>query len=240
MNDTYYFSHDYNPRGDEKMQKLIFEMSWDGYGLFWALVELLYQNDGFMQYDCKRIAFELRTDENKINQLINNFELFKIKDGCIYSDSVLHRLKKRKGKTITARKAAKIRWDKVKQNDANAMQTHNKCNAIKESKVNKEYIYSEFYDLEIINSNNDENYIKVVKILFGENNLGIFLSSVLKMETQLNYIQFKKIWFLKEKYKISITEILEQMENWKDLKKRKTVYSTFLTFAKKRNPEIKC
>ena len=135
MNDTYYFSHDYNPRGDEKIQKLIFEMDWYGYGLFWALVELLYQNVGYMQYECDRIAFELRTQEDRISSLINDFGLFKIKDNCIYSDSVLHRLKKRKGKTITARKAAKIRWDKVKQNDANAMQMHSESNAIKESKV---------------------------------------------------------------------------------------------------------
>jgi hypothetical protein len=28
------------------------------------------------------------------------------------------------------------------------------------------------------------------------------------------------------------------MENWIELKNRKTIYSTFLTFAKKRNPLI--
>lgn len=99
-------------------------------------------------------------------------------------------------------------------------------------------LYSDFYDSEIEKSQNDSNYIRVVKILFGENNLCIPLDSVLKMPIQLSYDQFKKIWYLKEKYKISITEILESMENWNDLKKRKTVYSTFLTFAKKRNPEI--
>ncbi len=107
-----------------------------------------------------------------------------------------------------------------------------------EEKEIKEIIYNSFYDSEIEKSKSDSNYIRVVKILFGENNLGIPLESVLKMPIQLSYGQFKKIWYLKEKYKISITEILESMENWNDLKKRKTVYSTFLTFAKKRNPEI--
>lgn len=110
-----------------------------------------------------------------------------------------------------------------------------KKNTLKET---KEIIYNSFYDSEIEKSQNDSNYIRVVKILFGENNLCIPLDSVLKMPIQLSYDQFKKIWYLKEKYKISITEILESMENWNDLKKRKTVYSTFLTFAKKRNPEI--
>jgi hypothetical protein len=102
----------------------------------------------------------------------------------------------------------------------------------------KQNIYNDFYDSEIQKSEQNENYIKVVKILFGENNLGIPLTSVLNMKTQLSFSQFKTIWYLKEKYKISITEILEQMENWIELKNRKTIYSTFLTFAKKRNPLI--
>jgi hypothetical protein len=104
--------------------------------------------------------------------------------------------------------------------------------------VKETIVFNEFYDAEIIKSKQDQNYIKVVKILFGENNLGVPLKSVLKMEIQLSYCQFVKLWFLKEKYKISITELLEQMENWKELKNRKTIYSTFLTFAKKRNPLI--
>ena len=122
------------------------------------------------------------------------------------------------------------------------MRTHSDSNAIKDSIVKdsivKKSIYNDFYDSEILKSEQNENYIKVVKILFGDNNLGIPLKSVLKMETQLAFFQFQKLWYLKEKFKISITEILEQMENWKDLKNRKTVYSTFLTFAKKRNPNI--
>lgn len=131
MKDTYYFSHDYNPRGDEKIQGLLFEMGWEGYGLYWGLVELLYQNDGYLQLECKRIAFELRTDCDKIEKLINDFNLFMINDNMFTSKSVLHRLKKRKEKTLQTRKAAEIRWGKGKQNDADAMQTESESNAIK-------------------------------------------------------------------------------------------------------------
>ena len=112
------------------------------------------------------------------------------------------------------------------------------CNTNKNDNKDKEYIYSDFYDSEILKSENNENYIRIVKLLFGENNLCIPLKAVLKMEDQLSYEQFKRLWYLKEKYKFSFGEILESMENWKELKKRKTIYSTFLTFAKKRNPEI--
>jgi len=104
--------------------------------------------------------------------------------------------------------------------------------------VERKIVYSKFYDAEIAKAGEDKNYQKIVKILFGENNLGIPLKSVLKMEEQLSFVQFQKIWYLKEKYKFSITEVLEEMENWKDLTKRKTVYKTFGTFIKRRNPNI--
>jgi acid stress-induced BolA-like protein IbaG/YrbA len=58
------------------------------------------------------------------------------------------------------------------------------------------------------------------------------------MEDQLSYEQFKRLYYLKTKYKFSITDILEEMENWKDLKKRKTIYKTFLTFLKNKIPGI--
>jgi hypothetical protein len=99
-------------------------------------------------------------------------------------------------------------------------------------------VYNVYYDKEIEKSQNDEQYIHVVKILFGDNNLGIPLASVLKMEDQLSYEQFKRLYYLKTKYKFSITDILEEMENWKDLKKRKTIYKTFLTFLKNKIPGI--
>lgn len=99
--------------------------------------------------------------------------------------------------------------------------------------------YSSFYVSELEKSKQNPDYFKVVKILHGENNLGIPLKSVLKMEDQLSFNQFQKIWYLRSKYKFSITDILESMEDWKNIKTRKTVYKTFLTFLKNNNPSIK-
>lgn len=135
MKDTYYFSHDYNPRGDEKIQGVLFEMGWEGYGLYWGLIELLYQNDGYLQLQYKRIAFELRTDYDKIEKLINDFDLFMINENMFTSKSVLYRLKKRKEKSSQTRKAAKTRWNREKQSNADAIQMESESNAIKESKV---------------------------------------------------------------------------------------------------------
>lgn len=110
--------------------------------------------------------------------------------------------------------------------DEQQLNTYNKDNT--DNKV----IYNEFYDSEILKSNNNEDYKSVVKALFGENELCCPLKSVLKMETQLYYAQFQKLWKLKQQYNFSIIDYLEKMENWGNPAKRKTVYKTFLTFVK--------
>ena len=148
-----YFSHDYNPREDEKIKNLMFKHGWIGYGIFWGLVESLYQNDGFMQLHYERIAFEMRIDIVILKSIINEFGLFKIKDNAFYSESVMHRLKLRKGKTFNAKKAAKARWNKNIQNDANALQTQSNSNAIKEKK-RKEKESKEIYIPEFLEFKN--------------------------------------------------------------------------------------
>ena len=100
-------------------------------------------------------------------------------------------------------------------------------------------LYGEFYAREIIASKEDQNYIKTIKVFFGENNLFIPLTVLLNMETQLSYEQFKKIWYIKENYKISITQVFEKIHDWGNPKKRKTIYGVFQTFVKREHPEIK-
>lgn len=106
-------------------------------------------------------------------------------------------------------------------------------------KDNTEHVYSPFYDFELKRSDNDANYEQLIKVLFGDNNLKKPLKSVLSMPEQLSYEQFKKLFVFKQKYGVVFSEILEQMENWKDLKDRKTLQLTFMTFMKRRHPEIK-
>jgi hypothetical protein len=122
-----------------------------------------------------------------------------------------------------------------KQLTSDQQATNNK----QEEEEHKKYIYSSFYDSEIEKSQNDENYIEVVKILFGKNSYNKPLNVLLKMPTQLSYEQFLKIWRLKKEYGIIISVIFEKIENWGNHKKNTTIYGTFLTFAKNENKSIK-
>jgi hypothetical protein len=125
-----YFSHDYNARCDPKIVLLRIKMGYEGVGIFWSLLEYLYDQNGYLmrsQYEC--IADELHTQCDKIKMVVEEFKLFEYDDEKFWSKSALDRLKFRSEKSEKAANSAKIRWF-----NANAMRTQCERNAIKESK----------------------------------------------------------------------------------------------------------
>ena len=131
--DTFYFSHDYNSRNDEKIKKLIRKHGMQGYGVFWAIVEELYNNANALHLDYDGIAFDLRTESDVIYSVLHDFDLFVFNGDHFGSLSVQNRINDRKDKSQKARDSAYSRWNKNK-NDANALQTQSDSNAIKERK----------------------------------------------------------------------------------------------------------
>lgn len=167
--ETFYFSHDYNSRSDIKIQKLIARKGYLGYGLFWALIENLYNNANALPLDYEILAFDLRTDEDIIKSIINDFDLFENNGEYFGSNSVQRRLDERDLKSKKARESALNRWKKPKK-DANALQAQSECNAIKESKVkeskvnkNKEDINSNIETEVSQQTNNDFNALNSKK-----------------------------------------------------------------------------
>ena len=127
--DTFYFSHDYNARNDEKIKRLIRKHGMVGYGIFWSIVEDLYNNANALHLDYEGIAYDLRSDSDTVFSVINDFDLFVFDVNSFGSLSVQKRLDERNDKSIKARESANKRW-----NNANALQTQSDSNAIKERK----------------------------------------------------------------------------------------------------------
>ena len=74
---SYYFQHDCNARQDEKILALRMKHGWEGYGLYWALIERLRESDNYSCVcDYNLIAYDLRSDANKIKSIIEDFRLF--------------------------------------------------------------------------------------------------------------------------------------------------------------------
>ena len=114
--DTFYFSHDYNARNDDKIKALLRKHKWHGYGLFWAIIEDLYNNANALRTDYEGIAYELRTDEETIRSIVNDFGFFEVDGDKFGSISIEKRLDERNAKSKTARENAHSRWEKVREN----------------------------------------------------------------------------------------------------------------------------
>ena len=98
MKDTFYFSHDYNARCDDKIKPLVRKYGMLGYGIFWAIVEDLYNNANALRMDYEGIAYDLHCEVNIIKSIINDFDLFKIDANLFGSMSVQKRLDERDSK----------------------------------------------------------------------------------------------------------------------------------------------
>ncbi len=132
MKDAYYFPHDYDTMQDEKIRRMIRRHGMAGYGLFWAIIELLYINANALQMDCEGIAQDFRVNSDIVESVICDFNLFIIRDNEFGSLSVERRLNKRNEKSRKARESANCRWT-----NANALPADCEGNAIKKKKGKK-------------------------------------------------------------------------------------------------------
>jgi hypothetical protein len=108
-----YFSHDSNARTDEKIVDLRMCLGWEGYGIYWAIVEMLSEStDYVMDINHKRIAFALNTNEDIIEDIITNYNLFNIEGSIFGSESLSRRMELKDKRAEKARKGANARWKK--------------------------------------------------------------------------------------------------------------------------------
>lgn len=146
MKDTFFFSHDFSARNDPKLQEVLATHGMAGIGLYWCIIEQLYEQGGVLPLKAsKTIAFILHCDHALVDSLINDFGLFDNDGEVFWSESAKRRIDKMAETSAKRKVAANERWGK----DANAMQMQcksnakamhpkSKCNAnkIKENKIN--------------------------------------------------------------------------------------------------------
>lgn len=135
MKKTYYFQHDYNARNDPKLQALIVEMGVAGIGIYWCLVEMLYEQDGEMPMSSiKSIAYNLHVKQKTVERVIKDFGLFDYDDDkaenvekspkMFRNKSVLKRLNRIIDISEKRKRAIETRWKSKKNNESNEY----KCN----------------------------------------------------------------------------------------------------------------
>lgn len=146
MKETFYFQHDYNARNDPKLQDVLIDMGVDGLGVFWCIIEQLYEQGGFLPLrSCKSIAFALHVDFNIVEHLIMDYDLFENDGQKFWSKSVLIRLERRKEVSEKRKMVALARWKQIAQSQSGGeqqkptspMQLHNTPDAIAQTKENE-------------------------------------------------------------------------------------------------------
>ncbi len=144
--DTYYFSHDTNARNDEKILMLRAEHGWEGYGLFWALVEMMFDNTTtcIKHSRVRGIAVSYNIDITVLQSVIEtaiNEGLFVSNGETFWSESLRRRKKAfhelREKRSEAGKKGMESRWGKPKNTGTdNGVITKDNKGKEKESKGN--------------------------------------------------------------------------------------------------------
>lgn len=139
--DTFYFPHEYNAKDDPKCERLIWEMGMEGYGMFWALLEVLRIQPDYTYplANIPIIAYKYRADVDKMRRVVLGFDLFTIvEDKIFFSNGLLNRMRPMDEARNVAResgkKGAAKRWE---NRDPNRGQIATPIGPPMASKVNK-------------------------------------------------------------------------------------------------------
>ena len=170
MKDAYYFSHDANARRDPKIMSMTCDYGMEGYGLYWVIIEILREQDGYVLKKDKNLykllSRETGIDPEKIENFIgkccdeDEYDLL-VDDGeSIYSISLLTRMQKADAIRVKRKIAADKRWAKGGKNKSNPPAVPPKPKTPKKPKVEElkptKTLYMDFVYLE------NEQYDKLV------------------------------------------------------------------------------
>ena len=97
MKDSPYLTHDIGARNDPKLVKVQMEMGGQGLGIYWCLVEMLWENDGYLPFDSATLAFSLRwASSEDVQKVLTKFGLFENDGEKVWSPSALGRINHKK------------------------------------------------------------------------------------------------------------------------------------------------
>ena len=155
MKKDYYFPHEIRTRNDEAVMELIECEGASGYGIYWALMEYLRTQEGYVGkiIAVKTIARQMRTKPYKVDSVLRNYGLFIVTDKTFRSAKLEFVMKplddKRKAMEARCSHSAQAVPEQCKgsapavseQNLDNSLETNSdspeKASLIKNNKVNK-------------------------------------------------------------------------------------------------------
>lgn len=128
MKKNRFFSHDCNSHNSMNILKMRSSEDGNGnkyYGIFWILIEILSEADGFkLKLDnstyliLSKITFEDKDFiKDFIFKCINEYDLFKEEEGFFYSQSLIDRMSIIRSRSEKMKELSNRRWSKEKQKE---------------------------------------------------------------------------------------------------------------------------
>lgn len=242
MKQTFYFSHDYNARDDEKIMNMLSDLGMEWYWLYWALIELLAQNNWKISLDSvKGLWYKLICDNELITKLLHSYNLFIIdkEENIFYSKRLLEHLNKRdeekEKKSKAWKKGMAKRWGKdntvITQN--NTVITND--NKGKESKINNTIIndsISEKDFFELFINKNKEKILEFVNSIYEQNYFQIEDKKILLKEI----LKFADYWL--EKWKTAKKYRWEKEKTFELFKRLRTWFNNYKEWLGKEEKEL--
>lgn len=154
---SYYFSHDYNSANDTKILFLRHQLGMEGYGIYWFLIERLADAGGKLPIELIPVlAMQMQSTDVKVNGVIMNFDLFKVKSGEFWSERLSEHLNLRLKLSESGKNGAANRWaNRGAIGEGNAKKSKEK--EIKEKKVKESKVKE---NKEVVFPFSSENFIK--------------------------------------------------------------------------------
>ncbi len=121
---TFYFSHDSNAHDDEKILCLITDHGFEGYGIYWLLLELMFETPTTKLHHelIRGLSHRYKIDISKLSQVINtsvSLGLFESDKKTFWSNSLRSRkaiwIEKREKQSIGGKAAMQRRWASKKR-----------------------------------------------------------------------------------------------------------------------------
>lgn len=93
MKDAQYITHDLGARNDPKLVDLQMAMGGLGLGIWWCLVEMLWEQDGYLPMNFRSLAYSLKWAKAKdVERVVTEFGLFENDGQRIWNRSALARI----------------------------------------------------------------------------------------------------------------------------------------------------
>ena len=107
-----YFNHDSIARNDYRIIKMRSKLGMESYGIFWAVLEMLFTEENKLCVDdYDSLAFGLQCDPKILKQVIEDFDLFVVENGCFYSRRLNNHIEEINNKSKKAKENINKRWN---------------------------------------------------------------------------------------------------------------------------------